>query len=112
MINQLFNCHPSIDLTYNIVKLFGLHGLSDPSYFSKYDMRERNTVSKIKNTMIEDLKRLYLKCKAKSYLTDLDEKSVLTILRQILRYHGYQLISRSKCKDGNRYQIYRILSKS
>ena len=111
MINQLFKNTPSIELASNMVKYIGLKDLQDPRFFSKQDMHCNNTVKKIKENLLAELKKIYIKCKAKSYLTDLDEKSVLTILRQILRVHNLRLISRSKCIRGNRHQQYRILPK-
>jgi hypothetical protein len=110
MINQLFREKPTIDLASNIVKYFGLKNLHDPSFFSRSDMRSKKTVEKIREHLLAELKKIYIKCKAKSYLTDLDEKAVLTVLRQILRVHDFQLVSRSKCIKGLRYQQYRILT--
>jgi len=66
-------------------------------------------VEKIKNDLLPELHKIYVKCKAKSYLENIDEKSVLTILRQILRVHGYSLLSRSKCSKRDRFLEYRII---
>ena len=43
-----------------------------------------------------ELKKYYLPCKAKTYLNELTNNSVMTILRQILRPHNYAIISREK----------------
>ena len=111
MINQLFQDKPSIELVSRMVEYIGLKDLQDPRFFTKKDMHSNNTVEKIKENLLAELKKIYIKCKAKSYLTDLDETSVLTILRQILRVHNLQLISKNKCIRGNRHQQYRILSR-
>ena len=109
MINQLYVTKPSKELAARLVRCFGLDGLSDTSFFSKDNMQHHNTVWRIHNYMKSDLENLYLKCKAKSYLNDIDEHGALTILRQILRVHDYNLISRSKCKQGRRFYQYRII---
>lgn len=109
IINQLFKESPSRDLAQRLACYFGLTGLDDSSYFSREWMQKHSTIKNIKENLLDELKKLYIQCKAKSYLSDIDEKSALTILRQILRVHGYNIISRSKCRDGVRFLEYRVI---
>ena len=108
MINQLFRSQPSRELACQLVHYFGLAGLQDNKPFSKFDMRREQTIEKIRGNLLGDLKEIYIHCKAKSYLTELDERSVITILRQILRTQGYTITSRSKYRSGERFKEYQI----
>jgi len=109
MINQLFKKAPSRDLANRYVRCMGLSGLSDSSWFSGMTMQQNKAVSRVNEHMKPELEPLYIRCKAKSYLTDIDERGVLTILRQILRVHNYTVMTRSKCQKGRRFVQYRII---
>ena len=109
MINQLFRQLPSEEIATRLVRCFGPAGLHDMAMFSKDSMRQYQTVQKIENNLLDDLKTLYIKCKAESYLNDINEQSALTILRQVLRARGYILCSRSKCRNGERLYEYQIV---
>ena len=108
MINQLFREKPSRELACKLVHYCGLAGLQDTRYFSRFDMQRENTIKKINEHLIDNLKKLYIRCKAESYLSVLDEHAVITILRQVLRIHGYTVISRTRCVDGIRFTEYKI----
>lgn len=107
-VNQLFREQPSLELTYRYCQLFGLSGIKDRRWFSKHDMSAHNTVPKIKRVLLDDLKTLYIRCKARSYLTDIDDNLAITILRQLLKTHGFKVCTRSVCKSGVRVTEYRI----
>ena len=61
---------------------------------------------------IKDLKPLleqyYLPCKARTYLNDLNEKNIVTILRQCLKTKGYTICSREKYLKGDKFIIYSL----
>ena len=109
MINQLFKEKPSEELAARLVRSFGLSGLGDSSWFSNDTMEKHNTVQRVNSYIASDLEQLYLKCKARSYLHNIDERGALTILRQILRVYNYNVIPQSKCKKGRRFFQYRII---
>ena len=115
MSNQLFNTdtRPSKDLANQLVIYCGLTGLGDKAWFSIKSMKEHNSVQRVKENMFDDLKKVYKPCKAKSYLNEstpssFNEKSLIVVLRQILRAHKICLLAKSKCHQGTRFQIYRI----
>jgi hypothetical protein len=108
MINQLFREQPSKHLVYSYIKAFGLAGLNDWSRFTKKDMCREGTVNKIQKDLIEDLKNIYIRCKARSYLTDMDENVAITVLRQLLRTQGYAVTRHSTTKGGDRVVEYSI----
>merc|ERR1712046_322641 len=106
--SQLFRNIPSVDLTQEIVQCFGLKDLDDTTNFSKSDIKTLDTVKRVE-TMKSKLSECYIPCKARTYLNDLNEKNVLTILRQCLRCHGYNLTSREKYIKGDKFCIYQII---
>lgn len=107
MINQLFRETPAEELIYRVCHVFGLSGITDQRWFSKLDMRSCGTITKI-NGLLDDLKNVYIKCKARSYLTDIDEKLALTILRQLLKTQGYKITTRTVHRYGGRITQYQL----
>ena len=98
--DQLFKKHPSIDLFNRILNCFGLTDINDIRSFSRNDLKILKTVENLKNI---------LPCKARCYLTDLNEKNVVTILRQILRTRHYTISSREKYIKGEKFIIYSLI---
>ena len=92
MINQLFNKPISDDLLKKVLNCFNLSGLEDSRMFSKYDMDMNETIERI-NSIKEELKEVYIPCKAKIYLENLCLKRCITILRQIVKLYGYNVKS-------------------
>ena len=107
-INQLFKIRPSQELIYRYCHLFGLAGMSDRKWFTKNDMARCHTVSKIQDTVFDDLKKLYVDCKAKSYLTEINDKSAITILRQLIKTLDYTLKRRTVTISGIRCTEYQL----
>lgn len=103
-INQLFKEKIDKTLLLELIKCFGLSSLNDQKTFCKYDLVQMQTVKKI-NEMILSLESVYLPCKAKIYLANICERRALTILKQVLRVHGYFLLSKEK-NINNRKTIY------
>ena len=62
--------------------------------------------------LIPELRKYYLPCKAKTYLTFLTDNSVLTILRQLLRPYNYIIVSREKYINGEKLINYNLVNKT
>lgn len=110
VVNQLFNIKPSLDLVTKFVKCFGLKGLQDNTYFTLLDMQHHNTLTQI-NSLLKELYDLYLPCKY-NYLTNITEKSAITIMRQLLKVYDYDVFSHEKFIKGIKYLEYKIVSKN
>jgi hypothetical protein len=66
--------------------------------FSKIDMDKMKTLTRF-SEIIKDISEYYVPCKAKKYIpseqvTILTKQKSITVLRQILRLHGYQLLGK------------------
>ena len=95
-INQLFKEKVSESLMISVLSAFGLKSLDDQAIFCKSDMITKyQTVINI-NKLKPELERYYLPCKARTYLSNIDTKKALTILRQLLRLYGYILEIKQK----------------
>lgn len=105
--NQLFRKIPPKDLVIQIVQTFGLKSLDDSSKFSKKKLKLIKTVEAI-NELKPQLEKYYLPCKARTYLHGLNEKNVITVLRQCIRIYGYKIHSREKYMKGEKYILYRL----
>lgn len=106
-INQLFTSKVDIRLLLKLLTCFSLNGLNDKKIFSKYDIIQNNTISKI-NEIVPELETYYLPCKAKLYLSNITEKRAITILKQVLRLHGYYLFSKEKNYNGAKTTFYQV----
>lgn len=108
-INQLFNRKVDTEVLLKLLHCFGLNDLNDKRTFCKYDIIQNNTVFKL-NSMRSILETYYLPCKAKVYLEDIDEKRAITILKQILRLHGYYLNSKEKNFNNRKIIFYQLIN--
>ena len=106
--NQIFKMNPDPIIINNLLKIFGLSGLTDSRFFTKENMVENSTVEKI-NSMKDELSEYYLPCKSKIYLQNLTEKKCITILRQFLKFYHYKCIGIEKSKNGKKYKTYRLI---
>ena len=59
--------------------------------------------------MYDELVRYYIPCKAKKYLTDLNEKKCITVLRQFLKMQNYTLMSKEKYVEGKKILFYQVI---
>ena len=106
--NQLFKNVPDLQIIQSILDAFGLDDIEDARFFTKEHMVDVDTVQKIIN-LSDSLKEYYLPCKSKKYLTDLNEKKCITILRQFVKIHHYKCIGMEKSIKGNKTMTYRLI---
>ena len=111
--NQLFIKEiVPFNLVQKILNIIINKDLNDNIYFefSIKNLINKKILEKIKD-FIPELKKYYLKCKHKKYLEDLNEKKIITILRQILRLYDFTINSMEKYDDGQKYLLYIIEKK-
>ena len=106
--NQLFKVSPNIEITEKILENFGIKGLDDNHSFTRDNLSDLDTVNSI-NEMYDELVRYYIPCKAKKYLTELNEKKCITVLRQFLKMQNYTLMSKEKYVDGKKILFYQVI---
>ena len=106
--NQLFRQTPPMEMCERVLRAFGLKGFDDPTYFSRKDLDAIGCVAAMQE-LKEDLAAYYLPCKARTYLNDLNNKNVITIMRQLCRLYGYSVQSREKYVKGDKFIIYQLI---
>ena len=105
--NQLFKKLPPIDLFERLVKIYGLTDINDCRKFTKDHLIKNKTLEKIEG-LREELEEYYLPCKTTKYLTDLDEKKLITILRQIAKVFDYHVVSNEKYLNSKKVLQYSL----
>ena len=105
--NQLFKKMPPIDLFERLVKIYGLTDINDCRKFTKDHLIKNKTLEKIEG-LREELEEYYLPCKTTKYLLDLDEKKLITILRQIAKVFDYHVTSNEKYLNSKKVLQYSL----
>ena len=108
MKNQLFRISPDMEITENILQLFGIKDMNDNHSFTRMNLIDLKTVEKM-TEITEELTKYYIPCKSKKYLNDLNEKKCITILRQFLKIHNHTLISKEKYVKGDKQLFYQVI---
>ena len=106
--NQLFKVSTNVEITEKILENFGIKGLDDNHSFTRDNLSDLDTVNNI-NEMYDELVRYYIPCKAKKYLTELNEKKCITVLRQFLKMQNYTLMSKEKYVEGKKILFYQVI---
>lgn len=108
MKNQLFKVSPDLKTTLQILNLFGIQDLEDNHSFTRNNLTDLDTVSKM-NEIMPEIEKYYIPCKSKKYLTDINEKKCITILRQFLKIHNHTLNSKEKYVKGKKSLFYQVI---
>lgn len=111
--NQLFREDITIDFLKKFInKCFNIELNNSINYsFSKKTIINKN-IKNIIEESVDDLKKLYIKCKHRIYLENLNEKKIITLLRQLLREHNFDLKAKEKYENGKKYLLYSITKKN
>ena len=108
MKNQLFRISPDMEITENILQLFGIKDIHDNHSFTRENLIDLKTVKNMVE-LSSELFKYYIPCKSKKYLVNLNEKKCITILRQFLKIHNHTLISKEKYVKGNKQLFYQVI---
>ena len=107
-IYQLFSKKPDNAILEKVLECFEIKNLQDNKSFTRKNLKDMSTVTQLEK-IIDDLNEYYIPCKSKKYLTDLDEKKAITILRQIVKCFNYFLFSKEKYIKGEKNITYQIM---
>jgi hypothetical protein len=110
-INQLFTRVVDESAILVILSAFGINGLDDKHFFSKYDLVKIGAVKKI-HEMRLIFKSYYLPCKYKIYFENLNENRIITILKQVLRTNGYILNSKESNLNSKKHIYYQVMNEN
>jgi hypothetical protein len=105
--DQLFRKYPSDEIVNKVLSTFMISDIDDQKTFSKLDMKQMKTIDKLIDIK-DELEDYYVACKARTYLVYIDEKTALTILRQLIRTRNRILLTHEKFLNGKKYTLYSI----
>ncbi len=110
--NQLFREDVEFIFLSNLInECFNIELNNSTNYsFSKKIIISKDIITII-NNKINILKKYYIKCKHKIYLENINEKKVITLLRQLLKIHDFDLKAKEKYENGKKYLLYTISKK-
>ncbi len=107
MINQLFIDNPPQSLILACVLLLGWTSLTDTRVIIRSDLENLKVADKFID-VINDLRHYYLPCKQDKYLSNINTKSVITIVRQLLKTIGHNIRGIEKVIDNKKEMIYKL----
>ena len=102
-IKHLFRKKPTIELVSDILKSLHFTGLDDARLFHKSDI-----VLSAFEEWLPHLEPFYLPCKAKLFLYNFNTNKAITVIRHLLRAHGYRLRAYEKVNQGVKQTLYQI----
>jgi hypothetical protein len=106
-MTQLFKKSPDALLFNKVLQTLGIDEFKEEFSFRKKELLLMGTVNKMK-LLEPELREYYYPCKSKLYLDNIDASKCVTIIRQFLRFFGYQLVSKEKYDNGEKYIIYSL----
>jgi hypothetical protein len=106
---QLFRHEPDVEFIYKLIKCFNIKDLNDNHQFCKHDLELYKTVEKI-NDLILEMRQFYVPCKSISYLSEIDEKRCITILKHFISIYNYTLNRKEVIKKNKKVIYYNIIS--
>jgi hypothetical protein len=100
---HLFRKKPTVEVVETILHAIHFTGFEDARMFQKVDLDI---------TAFEEVLPLvepfYLPCKAKLFLHVFSPEKAITVLRHLLRVHGYKLRAHEKVHRGIKQTLYQI----
>lgn len=107
-INQLFLIKPPMDLLLKLLKHCSINSLDSNVQISLKSLDLNNTLIKSK-LILDDISEYYLPCKKKKCFNELDNKKLITIIKQLLKLYDRKLQSYEKYSHGRKYTVYQII---
>ena len=107
-MSQLFKEKPTLEILNKMLITINIDTFKEEYTFKKKDFDKWDTVNKVIE-LKDELSKFYFPCKSKIYLENIDEQKVITILRQILKVFNYNLISKEKYSNGEKYILYTLI---
>lgn len=104
---QLYRSSVPNDLFVRVYQCFGYEKLNQEYMFSKADLERLNTVENM-IVLRNELCQYYIPCKAKLYLSNLNELKCITVFRQLLRLNNIVLVSKQKYVKHKKITFYSI----
>lgn len=107
--NQLFKEIPSLEFVTNFLKLIIPNGFDKYYFFYRSDLNNKRIIDKLQLPYFKNnLMRCYLPCKYRKHFIEVDDKKLVTIIRQMIKIYGYNIVSSEKYSNGKKFLSYRL----
>ena len=100
---KLFRKEPPREFVEGLLRRMGFLGFGDLRWFSRDEIR-LDTLEE----WLPELESYYLPCKAKRFLYEWADGSVITVMRHILHVHDYTLQKEERLSKGVKQMLYQI----
>lgn len=107
MINQLFIQKPPEPLIIDSIILLGWSSLTDKRVLLRTDLDTQDISTKF-TSIINQLRQYYLPCKQNKYLSSINTKSIITIVRQLLKTIGYTIRGIERVIENKKEMTYKL----
>lgn len=107
MINQLFIEKPPEPIILSAVLALGWLSFTDKRVLSRSELDSKRVADNFIH-ILNDLRQYYLPCKQDKYLTSYTTKSIVTIVRQLLKTIGYNIRGIERVIDNKKEMIYKL----
>jgi hypothetical protein len=102
----IFKRLPEKETVISVLQELGFYGLDDKKLFSKKDI----SFEKFQE-LVFLIEPYYLPCKVNRFLYNVNQNSIITVLRHLLRAIGYDLLVKEKVVDKTKHTVYQIQQK-
>lgn len=100
---KLFRKEPPREFVESLLRRMGFLGFGDLRWFSRDEISLEGM-----EEWLPELEAYYLPCKAKRFLHDWVEGSVITVMRHVLHVHDYTLQKEERLYKGVKQTLYQI----
>jgi hypothetical protein len=105
MFSQLFKVKPTQELIIKLLNCFGITSLDDTSILNFNNNNSNEYIQKYKE-LEPELSTYYINCKIHNYLYKYEDKQIVTVIRQFLKTIHYNLVSKEKSRNKQKYLVY------
>ena len=100
---KLFRKEPPREFVEGLLQRMGFLGFADLRWFSRDEVR-LDTIDE----WLPELEAYYLPCKARRFLHNWTDGSVITVMRHVLHAHDYTLQKEERLYKGSKQTLYQI----
>lgn len=108
MINQLFIMKPDMELIIRCINILGWKDINDKRVLIKSELEKSMVVNAFRQ-ILPEIKLYYLPCKQAKFLENINVKSIITICRQLLKTHGYNIGGYERVITNKKNIIYKLI---
>ena len=100
---KMFRKPPPLEFVEGLLRELGFIGFGDLRWFSRDEIR-LDTM----DSWLPELEAYYLPCKAKRFIHNWSDGTILTLMRHVLHVHDYTLQKEERLYKGAKQMLYQI----